>query len=64
MAARHAFTLAACAALALVGCSAEQEEQIDEELPVAAPAPEITAPADSAPVVTDVTTDSTVVPVP
>jgi hypothetical protein len=40
-------TAAALTALALLaGCSREQEEQIDEEFPVAAPAPELTAPAD------------------
>ncbi len=46
MATRYAFTFAACAALALGACSAEQEEVIDEELPVVAPAPELTGPAD------------------
>ena len=57
-------TTAALAALALVGCSKEQEEQIEEEMPVAAPAPELTAPAESVPAVQDPTTDTTVVPVP
>ena len=47
MATRHAFLAAACAALALVGCSEEQAERIDEELPVAAPAAEMTAPIDT-----------------
>jgi uncharacterized protein YcfL len=45
---KRSVTVAVLAALALlVGCSSEQEEQIEEELPVAAPAPEITAPIDT-----------------
>jgi hypothetical protein len=62
---KRSMTAAALAALALVvGCSPEQEAEIEEEMPVAAPAPEITEPQDTVPVVTDVTTDSTIVPVP
>ena len=39
---------AALAALAtLAGCSREQEAELEENLPVAAPAPEVTAPLDT-----------------
>jgi hypothetical protein len=62
---KRSMTAAAIAALALVvGCSREQEAEIEEEMPVAAPAPEITEPQDSMPAVTDVTTDTTVGAVP
>jgi uncharacterized lipoprotein len=62
---KRSVTVAALAALALlVGCSREQEAEIEEEMPVAAPAPELTAPPESIPAVTDPTTDTTVVPVP
>ena len=57
-------TTAALAALALAGCSKEQEQEIEEEMPVAAPAPELTAPPETVPAVQDPTTDTTVVPVP
>ena len=62
---RFAVTSVALAALVLTaGCSREQEEQIEEEMPVAAPAPELTAPPETVPAVSDPTTDTTVVPVP
>ena len=57
-------TTAALAALVLAGCSKEQEQEIEEDMPAAAPAPELTAPPESTPAVQDPTTDTTVVPVP
>jgi hypothetical protein len=62
---RYSIAAAALASLALLaGCSGEQEEEIEEEVPVVAPAPELTAPPESVPAVQDPASDTTVVPVP
>jgi hypothetical protein len=62
---RYMATAAALAALSLAaGCSPEQEREIEEDMPAAAPAPELTAPPESMPAVQEPTTDTTVVPVP
>ena len=45
---RYATLAAALAAVALIGaCGGDVEETIEEDLPVAAPAPELTAPIDT-----------------
>ena len=45
---RYVILAGACAALTLIGaCGGDVEETVDEDLPVAAPAPELTAPVDT-----------------
>ena len=56
---------AAIAAVSLVaGCGPEEEERIEEEMPVAAPAPELTAPADPLDTLSDTLDGDTIGAVP